>query len=72
MSNICYLEILTFSKLFGKVNFSERKFEEMPSFEGQKDTRHIQGNVYFGIIVFSSLLSTKPCLRSLLICFARG
>ena len=26
---ISYLEKLTFSKLVGKVNFSERKFEEM-------------------------------------------
>ena len=29
MSNIYYLEKLTFSKLVGKVNFSEGKFEEM-------------------------------------------
>ena len=29
MSNIYYWQKLTFSKLFGKVNFSERKFEEM-------------------------------------------
>ena len=29
------------------------------------------GNVYFGIIICSCLLSTKPCLRFLLICFAR-
>ena len=29
MSNIYYWEKLTFSKLVGKVNFSERKFEEM-------------------------------------------
>ena len=41
------------------------------SFEEQKGTRYIQGNVYFGIIVFSCLSSTKPCLRFLLICFAR-
>ena len=27
--NIYYWEKLTFSKLVGKVNFSERKFEEM-------------------------------------------
>ena len=40
------------------------------SFEDQKGTRHIRGNVYFGIIVFSCLSSTKPCLRFLLICFA--
>ena len=41
------------------------------SFEEQKSTRYIRGNVYFGIIVFSCLSSTKPCLRFLLICFAR-
>ena len=29
MSNIYYLEKLPFSKLVGKVNVSERKFEEM-------------------------------------------
>ena len=29
MSNIYYREKLMFSKLVGKVNFSERKFEEM-------------------------------------------
>ena len=32
---------------------------------------YIRGNVYFGIIAFSCLSSTKPCLRFLLICFAR-
>ena len=31
----------------------------------------IWGNVYFGIIVFGCLSSTNPCLRFLLICFAR-
>ena len=41
------------------------------SFEEQKGTRYIRGNVYFGIIVFSCLSSTKPCLRFLLICFDR-
>ena len=29
MSNIYYWEKLTFSKLIGKVNFLERRFEEM-------------------------------------------
>ena len=29
MSNIYYWEKLTFSKLVGNVNFSERKFEEL-------------------------------------------
>ena len=37
--------------------------------EEQKDTRYIRGNVYFDIIVFSYLSSTKLCLRFLLICF---
>ena len=42
---------------------SERKFEEIHIFEEQKGTRYIRGNVYFGIIVFSCLSSTKACLR---------
>ena len=41
------------------------------SFEEQKSTRYIRGNVYFGLIVFSCFWSTKPCLKFLLICFAR-
>ena len=31
----------------------------------------VRRNVYFGIMIFSCLSSTKPCLRFLLICFAR-
>ena len=41
------------------------------NFEEQKGTRCIRGNVYFSIIVFSCLTSTKQCLRFLLICFAQ-
>ena len=41
------------------------------SFKEQKGTRYIQENVYFGIIIFSCLLSTKPCLRFLLNCCVR-
>ena len=41
------------------------------SFEEQKGTRYIPGNVYFGIIVFSCLSPTKRCLRFLLISFAQ-
>ena len=41
------------------------------SFEEQKRTRYIRGNVYFGIVDFSCLSSTKPCLRFLLIYFSR-
>ena len=40
------------------------------SFEEQKGTRYIWRNVYFGIIVFSCLSSTKSCLRFLLNHFA--
>ena len=35
------------------------------SFEKQKGTKYIWGNVYFDIIVFSSLSSTKACLEFL-------
>ena len=41
------------------------------SLEEQKGTRYIWGNIHFGIIVFTCLSSTKPCLRFLLTCFAR-
>ena len=37
----------------------------------QKGSRYIRGNVYFCLIVFSSLSSTKPCLRLFKICFDR-
>ena len=40
-------------------------------FEEQKGTRYIWGNIYFGVIVFSCLLSAKLCLKFLLICFTR-
>ena len=67
MSNIYYWEKLTFSKL----RFSRKEnLKKYTNFEEQKRTRYIRGNVYFGIIVFSCLSSTKPCLRFLLICFA--
>ena len=41
------------------------------TFEEQKGPRYIRGKVYFGIIVFSSLLFIKRCLRFLLNCFFR-
>ena len=41
------------------------------SFEEQKGSRYIMGNVYLGIFVFSCLSFTNPCLRFLLICSAR-
>ena len=54
MSSIYYREKLTISQLVGKINFSERKFEEM---------HYIRGNFYFGIIVLSCFFSTKSFLR---------
>ena len=41
------------------------------TFGEQKGTRYIQEKVYFGIIVFSCLSSTKLCLRFVLIFFDR-
>ena len=71
MSNIYYWEKLTSWKLVRKVNFSYICQSKLFSFEEQKDTRYIRGNVYFSIIVFSFLSSTKLCLRFLLIYFVR-
>ena len=68
MSNIYFWEKLTFSKLLLSRKENLKKYT---SFEEQKGTRYIQENIYFGIIVFSCLSSTKPCLRFLLICFSR-
>ena len=57
---------------FSKFRFYRKEnLKNCTTFEEQKGTRYIRGNVYFGIIVFSCLSSTKPCLRFLLICFAR-
>ena len=39
------------------------------SFDEQKCARYIQKNVYFNIIIFICLSSTKSCLRFLLNCF---
>ena len=67
ISNIYYWE-----KLTSKLRLSRKEnLKKCTNFEEQKGTRYIRGNVYFGIIVFSCLSSTKPCLRFLLICFAR-
>ena len=54
-----------------KLRFSRKEnLKKCTTFEELKGTRYIRENVYFGIIVFSCLSSTKPCLRFLLICFA--
>ena len=55
-----------------KIKFLRKKnFKKCTHFEEQKGTRYTNGNVYFGIIDFSCLSSTKTCLRLFLICFAR-
>ena len=41
------------------------------SFEEQKGTSYIRGNVYFGILVYNCLSSTKLFLRFLLTCFSQ-
>ena len=62
MSNIYYWDKLTFSKL----RFSRKEnLKKSTSFEEQKGARYIRENVYSGIIVFSCLSSTKPCLTFL-------
>ena len=54
-----------FSKRFSR----KENLKKCTSSEKKKGTRYIQENVYFGIIVFNCLSSTKPCLKFLLICF---
>ena len=54
------------SKFYGKKNLMR-----CTSFEEQKGTRYIPENLYFGIIIFSCLSSTKLCLKFLLNCFVR-
>ena len=56
MSNIYYWEKLIFSKL----RFSlKENMKKCTSFAEQRCTRYIWEDVYFGIIVFSCLSSTK-------------
>ena len=68
MSSIYYWEKLTFSKLVGKVNISERKFEV--AFKS-KEVQDVFGET-FNLALFSWAVvpSTNPCLKFLLICFA--
>ena len=71
MSNIYYREKLTFSKLIEKCISRKENLKKYTGFEKQKGTRYIHRNVYFDIIFFSCLSSTKSCPRFLLICFMR-
>ena len=47
----------------------KENLKKCTSFEEQKGARYIQKNVYFNIIIFICLSSTKSCLRFLLNCF---
>ena len=58
-------------KVIEKQISRKEDLKKCASFEEQKGTRYIRENVYFGIIIFSCLSSTKPCLRFLLNCFVR-
>ena len=49
----------------------KENLKKCTNFEEQKGVKYIWGNVYFDIIVFFCLSSTKPFLRFLLICFAQ-
>ena len=70
-------QTFTIKKKWRSQNLSEKfvsrreNLKKYTGFEEQNVTRYIRENVYFGIIVFSCLSSTKSCLRFLLICFAR-
>ena len=50
----------------------KENLKKCTSFEEQKGTRYIRENVYFGIIIFSCLSSTKACHRFLINCFFSG
>ena len=63
-----YYEKLTFSKL---QFYREENLKKCTNLEEHKGKRYNHGNVYFGIIVFSCLSSTKLFLGFLLICFDR-
>ena len=57
-----------------KNRYSENLLENLKiwiSFGEQKGARYIRENIYFGIIIFSCLSSSKACLRFLLNCFVQ-
>ena len=55
-----------------KSKFIKKKIWNALALKSKKiATKYIRENVYFGIIIFSCLSSTKLCLRFLLNCFAR-
>ena len=66
--SLYYYEKLTFSKL---QFYRKENLKKCTTFEEQKGTKCIRGNIYFGIVVFNCLCSAKACFRFLLICFDR-
>ena len=66
-----FTEKLTFSKLARKVNFSERKFEEMHWLWRAKGYKVYSGIRLFWHYYFQLYFVYKPCLRFLLNCFVR-
>ena len=68
MSNIYHWEKLTFSKLVGKVNFSEENLKKCASFEEQKGT----GKRSFWHYCVHLSLFIRPCLRSCFNLFCSG
>ena len=57
--------------LLEKKIYRKENLKKCTSFVDWKGTRYIHGKVYFGIIAFSCLLSTKHCLRFVLIRFTQ-
>ena len=68
---VCVLLFDVFKYLLLRKTDVLKTCQKSTSFKKQKGTKYIQENIYFGIIIFSCLSSTKPCLRFLLICFVR-
>ena len=54
-----------------KYIYRKENLKKCTSFEDQKGTRHIRGNMYFGINCLQLSFITKQCPRFLLIYFAR-
>ena len=65
--------IIYISFIYSKTRFScKEDSKKCTCFEELKGTRYIQGNVYFEIIVFSSLSPTDLRLEFVFICFTRA
>ena len=72
MSNNYYWENWRSQSLSEKSISRKENLKKCTSFEEQKGTRYIWGNVYFDIIVFSCFSSTKPCLKIYFNLFCSG